>query len=58
MRLNSTNTEFPHYLATSLSNPEDLALHFCQCLVVYNPLQLYASLNTEILSFMSGRDGD
>lgn len=22
---------FPHYLATSLSNPEDLARHFCQC---------------------------
>lgn len=57
MRLNSTNTQFPHYLATSLSNPEDLALHFRQCLVVYNPLQLYAGLNTEILSFMSGRDG-
>lgn len=62
---------FPHYLATSMSNPEDLARHFCQCLVVYTPphptpaatlllflLQLYASLNTEILSFMSGRHGD
>lgn len=58
MRLNSANTGFSHYLATSLSNPEDLALHFCQCLVVYNPLQLYASLTMEILSFMSGRDGD
>lgn len=61
---------FPHYLATSMSNPGDLARHFCQCLVVYTPhpspaaplflflLQFYASLNTEILSFMSGRHGD
>lgn len=26
---------FPHYLATSMSNPEDLARHFCQA--VYTP---------------------
>lgn len=36
MRLNSTDTQSPHYPATSLSNPEDLALHFRQCLVVYS----------------------
>lgn len=58
MGLNSNDTQFPHYLATSLFNPKDLALHFRLCLVVRNPLQLYASLNTEILSFMSERDGD
>lgn len=28
IRLSSTDTAFPHYLATSLFNPEDLAWHF------------------------------
>lgn len=30
-------TQFPHYCPTSMFNPGDLALHFRQCLVGYNP---------------------
>lgn len=56
-RLNSTDAQFPHYLATSLSNPEDLALRFCECFVVYNPLQLYAGLNTKSVHSCLGEMG-
>lgn len=31
------STQFPHYRPTSMFNPGDLALHFRQCLVGYNP---------------------